>query len=163
MFIALLALCISGCTTSPPPAEPAGLAEPASASRQGQKWNLNANGVMMHGYDPVSYRGEAPTMGSADISVEWDGATWHFTSEENRQRFQEAPTDYAPSLGGYCTFGIVLEKKLDGDPLVYWMQDDALYLFLNEEVQQKFMQDISGNLEKVSAGWSRISALNGEG
>ncbi|MEA5471074.1 hypothetical protein VB714_19525, partial [Spirulina sp. 06S082] len=59
---------------------------------------------------------------------------------------------------GYCTFGVVLGKKFDGDPNVWSLYENKLYVFLNEEVKTKFFQDTKGNLEKVTATWPKISS-----
>jgi len=41
------------------------------------------------GYDPVSYftDGQAER-GSPDITAEWNGATWRFTSDAHRERYR---------------------------------------------------------------------------
>jgi hypothetical protein len=62
----------------------------------------------------------------------------------------------APSNGGYCTFGIVLKKKFDGDPQVWAIEDDQLYIFLHKEVRGKFLQDKKGNLQKVGSNWPYV-------
>ena len=51
---------------------------------------------------------------------------------------------------------MVLKKKFDGDPNVWHVKDDSLYVFLNDEVKQKFLADEKGNLEKVTANWPEI-------
>lgn len=55
------------------------------------------------GYDPVAYftLGQ-PTRGAADITHEWNGATWHFANAQHRDAFVAAPEKYAPAFGGYC-------------------------------------------------------------
>lgn len=119
--------------------------------------NLDEEGIALRGYDPVSYFTEAePIKGQKSYSVVWNNATWYFTSAENRDLFSQAPKKYAPANGGYCTFGIVLGKKFDGDPQVWSVIKSRLYVFLNEEVQSKFLQDSTGNLQKVTANWPVI-------
>ena len=155
-----------------PAAEPAPSADAdadadADAEAPGQdanhQWNLDADGVVMHGFDPVSYRAGEPVKGVTEHTHEWDGVTWHFASAENLATFKAAPEDYAPELGGYCTFGVVIEKKLDGDPKVYWVNDDKLYLFLNEEVRGKFAQDEPGNLAKTTENWPSLRDTDPQG
>lgn len=119
--------------------------------------NLDEEGIALRGYDPVSYFTEAePIKGQKTYSVVWNNATWYFTSAENRDLFSQTPKKYAPANGGYCTFGIVLGKKFDGDPRVWSVIKSRLYVFLNEEVQSKFLQDSTGNLQKVTANWPAI-------
>ena len=81
------------------------------------------------------------------------GARTIYTAEIEGGYFAEK---YAPKNGGYCTFGVVLKKKFDGDPNVWHVKDDSLYVFLNDEVKKKFLADEKGNLEKVTANWPEI-------
>lgn len=119
--------------------------------------NVDDKGQAMHGYDPVQYfeTGKAET-GKAEFSHTWENATWLFASAENRDKFAASPERFAPKNGGYCTFGVVLSKKFDGDPKVYLLEQDQLFLFLNEEVKEKFLQDKAGNLTKVGTNWPSI-------
>lgn len=131
--------------------------EAAQAVKDLFHMNLDEQGTALRGYDPVSYfTGDAPTKGQNEYSLTWNNATWHFATAENRDLFSQDPDKYAPANGGYCTFGIVLRKKFDGDPQVWSVIKSRLYVFLNEEVQQKFLQDSTGNLQKVSANWPII-------
>ncbi|MGJ8640622.1 MAG: YHS domain-containing (seleno)protein [Opitutaceae bacterium] len=119
--------------------------------------NVNESGLALHGYDPISYFGDTPPeMGNPEISFEWSGAKWNFVSEENLARFKEAPEKFVPANGGYCTFGIYLNKKFDGDPKVFMENEGAIYLFLNEEVKEKFNQDTENNLKAILGNWNTI-------
>lgn len=120
--------------------------------------NLDEQGRALRGYDPVSYFDHGqPRLGAPEYQFEWDGAVWSFENAENRDTFAAAPERYTPSNGGFCTFGIVLSKKFDGDPNVWTIYKNRLYVFLNEEVKDKFLQDKVGNLTKVKAIWPTIA------
>lgn len=120
--------------------------------------NLDERGRALRGYDPVAYftDGEA-VPGKSELSLEWNDATWYFANEANRDAFEQDAEKYAPANGGFCTFGVVLAKKFDGDPEVWSIRDDRLYVFLNEDVKVKFLQDTTGNLEKVATNWPVIA------
>lgn len=63
--------------------------------------------VAIRGYDTVAYFTEGRAVeGSATYSHRWLGATWHFASAENRDRFAEDPLRYAPQYGGHCADGV---------------------------------------------------------
>lgn len=72
---------------------------------------VDGSGYAVSGYDVVAYfdttqapPGElqpAPTPGRADITADWNGATWAFASEENRDRFLAGPAAYAPAYDGH--------------------------------------------------------------
>lgn len=119
--------------------------------------NVDEKGRALRGYDPITYfSDEGPIQGRQEFSFQWNDAEYYFASAENRDKFISNPEEYAPANGGYCTFGVVLAKKFDGDPEVWSVHNDRLHVFLNEEVQEKFLQDESGNLGRVSENWPII-------
>ena len=64
-------------------------------------------GVAIGGYDAVAYFTEGiPTPGREDISLQHDGATWRFSSDEHRRTFRADPSRYAPRYGGYCAYAV---------------------------------------------------------
>ncbi len=133
-------------------------AEPAPIVNMLQRpeLNLDERGRALRGYDPVAYFTEGKAiLGDEAIRETWDGADYMFATEANRAAFVEQPQRYLPAHGGFCTFGIVLEKKFDGDPEVWVLHDDELHVFLNQEVRGKFLSDES-NFARVEANWPRI-------
>ncbi|MGD1904450.1 MAG: YHS domain-containing (seleno)protein [Leptolyngbyaceae cyanobacterium] len=154
------ALLIGGCTSASD-----SVTEPTATSVETQEAqtasayhvNLDEKGRALRGHDPVAYftTGE-PVAGSQDFAFEWDDAEYFFASAENRDEFASNPEKYAPANGGYCTFGVVLAKKFDGDPQVWLIHNDRLHVFLNQDVKAQFLQDEPGNLAKVSENWPVI-------
>lgn len=125
--------------------------------------NVDEQGRALHGYDPVAYAIEGKAVaGNAMFRYTWRQAEWWFTSAESRDAFVVEPEKYAPAVGGYCTFGIVLGKKLDGDPKIWLREKEQLYVFLNSEVKAKFLQDQMGNLTKVQSNWPQIKSRSPE-
>jgi YHS domain-containing protein len=59
-------------------------------------------GVAIKGYDPVAYFtvGKA-VKGKPAHAIEWNEATWHFSSEKHRDMFAANPQKYAPNHGGF--------------------------------------------------------------
>ncbi|MBC3767190.1 YHS domain-containing (seleno)protein [Neptunicella marina] len=125
--------------------------------------NANANDVAIHGYDPVSYfTMQKPTMGKSMYSATYKGAIYQFSSEENRDRFRANPAAYAPQFGGFCAMGVALNKKFDVDPTAWYIKGDKLYLNLNKAVQQKWMEDVPGNLKTAYRNWNGIEAVSAD-
>lgn len=119
--------------------------------------NLDERGRALRGNDPVAYFSNGgPVAGNAEFTAQWNDAEYYFANAENRDAFISDPEKYAPANGGYCTFGVVLAKKFDGDPEVWSVHDDRLHVFLNQEVKDKFLQDESGNLDRVAENWPVI-------
>lgn len=123
-------------------------------------WNQNEMGFVLHGYDPISYHEGNPIVGVDEFSLVWQDVKWKFSSQEHLDRFKGNPGRYAPALGGFCTFGVIIDKRLDGDPEVWAMSDNKPHLFLNEEVKAKFLQD-ENNWERVSSKWTALPTSPG--
>jgi len=119
--------------------------------------NVDEAKLALRGYDPVSYfNAGGPTVGSAEFTAEHEGATYHFVSAANRDSFVADPAKYAPAYGGFCAMGAALGKKLDGDPTIWKVVNDRLYLNVNADAFRMWQQDIPGNLTKADATWPKI-------
>jgi len=119
--------------------------------------NLNAQGVALKGYDPVSYfLATEPLQGSPTLSERYGGATYLFANASNRGAFKANPAKYVPAFGGFCAMGVVLDKKLDIDPKLWRVVDGKLYLNVHKPAQTRWLEDIQGNIKKGDKNWSRI-------
>lgn len=80
------------------------------------------------GADPVAYFTESQAViGSAEFSHEWNGATWHFASAENRDLFSADPEKYAPQYGGHCAWDAAQGYVATIDPTAWSVVDGKLY------------------------------------
>lgn len=129
---------------------------------------VDGSGYALSGYDVVTYFDKeqstvgqpqpAPTPGKANITVEWNGATWAFASDENRERFLANPAAFAPAFDGHCAFGVAKGGKVPGDPQYWRIVDGKLYLNLQKSVQQMWLEDISGNIALARENWPDLEA-----
>ena len=72
-----------------------------------------SKGAAIKGYDPVAYFTiGAPTKGFKTITAEYNGATWQFSSEENKKLFIAHPEKYALQYGGYCAYALAVKGDL---------------------------------------------------
>ena len=85
-----------------------------------------------------------------------DGATYLFTNEANKKAFDDNPGKYLPAYGGYCAFGASVGKKFVGDPEVWRIVDGALYLNLDARIQEEWLKDVPGRIEKANSNWEKI-------
>lgn len=109
------------------------------------------------GYDLVSYHTEGkPVRGTGDNLVVVDGITYLFSNEENKKAFEKDPGKYLPAYGGYCAYGVSVNKKFVGDPEVWKIVDGTLYLNLNRDIQKTWKEDIPGNIVKSDQNWPNI-------
>ena len=111
----------------------------------------------LHGVDPVAFIEIGNRIaGSAEYTEVYDGVAYYFATEDNQDTFDDDPTDFLPENGGFCTFGVSVGKKFDGDPSYAAVVDSKLYVFLNESVFRAFNKDRSGTIRKAAANWPRI-------
>ncbi len=122
-----------------------------------QGLSITGKPLALHGYDPVAYFTlQTPTRGSDALTHVHRGATYRFVSEEHRKLFAANPERYLPQFGGYCAYGVTLGKKFDGDPNLWQVVDDRLYLNLNPEILALFNKDVPQNIRKAGKKWSGI-------
>ena len=112
-----------------------------------------------NGYDVVSYQSGEPVRGQTSITHFWNGVTWLFASEANRDAFAADPAAFAPQFDGYCAFAAALGYKAPGDPEVWAVVDGKLYLNVNAQAQSIWEQDIPGNITKAEENWPGLNAL----
>jgi YHS domain-containing protein len=119
--------------------------------------NANNNDLAIQGYDPVSYFTQsAPVKGNSEFSATYKNAIYHFTTEQNRNSFQQNPVKFAPQFGGFCAFGVTMDRKFDTDPLAYKIVDSKLYLNLNSKVQKRWLSNTSEFIQTADGNWGGI-------
>lgn len=111
----------------------------------------------LRGVDPVAFveRGTQAT-GDAGHAAVHDGVAYYFTSAANKAAFEKNPGHYVPQNGGFCTYGVAVGKKFDGDPRYAEVIDGKLYVFLNEAIFKKFQEDRAGTIAKAEGNWPKI-------
>lgn len=115
-------------------------------------------GVAVKGYDVVAYFDSgAPREGSGEFKHEWMGATWHFSSGRNRDRFAKDPNHYAPQYGGYCAYAVAHGATADIDPSAWKIHDGRLFLNKNKKIQGLWEKDVAGFIERADANWPGLS------
>ena len=111
----------------------------------------------VQGYDVVSYQtGKRPIRGNGNFVAVYDGATYQFSSTDNRKAFEKNPEKYIPAYGGYCAFGASVGKKFIGDPEVWRIVDGKLYLNLDTGIQSIWLKDVPGRIKTADANWRNI-------
>lgn len=111
----------------------------------------------LHGADPVALLDQGANVeGVAAQTATHDGVAYYFASDANRKTFEADPARYVVQNGGFCTFGVSVGKKFDGDPNFAAVVDGKLYVFLNEDIYQDFLKDQAGTIAKAAANWETI-------
>ena len=116
-----------------------------------------SSGVAIKGYDAVAYfTADEPMEGNAEHTYEWNDATWHFASTENRDLFAANPASYAPQFGGFCSFAVSKGFTADISPDAWHVVDDKLYVFADQNVRDDWVAGLGdGSLAKSEANWAK--------
>jgi hypothetical protein len=131
-----------------------------AALAAGPEVNATSTGLALRGIDPVTYFSDgAPKPGDFGITAVHEGAVYRFVSEDNKKKFEANPAAYAPQYGGYCAFAAALGKKFDGDPQVWKIVNDKLYLNVAPKVAEKWAADLDGNIKNADMKWPEIKAV----
>ncbi len=113
-----------------------------------------------HGVDLVALVNNGnPVEGFATHTATYDGASYYFTTAANLEAFEANPTAYLPQHGGFCSFGVSVGKKFDGDPDQYLIADGKLYLFLNADTRAAFLKDVAGTAKTADDQWANIQSI----
>ncbi|MEM7708095.1 MAG: YHS domain-containing (seleno)protein [Pseudomonadota bacterium] len=132
----------------------------AATASAGVETATDRNNVILAGHDAVAYFTEGrPVRGSADFTVEYDGAVYRFASAGNRSLFQANPEKYAPAYGGYCALGASFGKKFQVDGKAFEIVDGRLYVNKNRQAYNVWKKDIPGNIAKADANWPQIRTV----
>ena len=135
----------------------ASLLQPSAAQAADPVYTGTFSSLAVDGHDPVAYftMGK-PVEGSADYEYEWNGATWRFASQENLESFKADPEKYAPQYGGYCAWAVSQGYTASADPDAWKIVDGKLYLNYSKDVQQRWSEDIPGNIAKADGNWPKV-------
>lgn len=120
--------------------------------------NTDPNGLALKGYDAVAYFNQGKAIeGKKDFEHSWMGATWRFSTAENRDLFAKSPEKYAPQFGGYCAYGVTGGYLARTEPTAWKVVNGKLYLNYNSDIQKKWSEDIPGNIKKANEKWPAAS------
>jgi hypothetical protein len=116
-----------------------------------------ATGLALSGYDPVAYfiEGRA-TPGRGDLEYAFAGGVWRFRNEGNRAAFMTDPHVYMPRFGGYDPVGLARGVAVAGDPRLWFLAGERLYLFYSIEDQAAFVVDAERMIATADRKWPSI-------
>ncbi len=126
----------------------------SAKAKIGPKLNLDSNGVILKGYDPVAYfkQGKA-VKGKSSIRSTYNGAIYLFASESDKADFDKSPDKFAPQYGGFCAYSMSKHRARDIDPNVFFIYKGKLYVCTNESGLKVFKSDPDANVKKADDNW----------
>lgn len=159
-----IAIFLAGCQASSKPSTATTASASAVAPIDAKKSpdglepvNKVDGGLALKGYDPVAYFIEGKAVkGAAEFAYAWLGAEWHFSSAANRNAFMKEPEKYAPQFGGYCAWAVAHGYTANGDPMVWKVVDNKLYLNYNQQVKEKWEQDETNFIKQADDNFPRF-------
>jgi YHS domain-containing protein len=119
--------------------------------------NVDKDGVLVDGYDVVAYFTDGkPTMGSAEFSSTYGGATYRFASAEHKALFDADPAKYAPQFGGFCAYAVSRGGLRPIDPAIFHFVDGKLFLQHTKKAFDLFEKDEQGNTKRAYKNWPKL-------
>lgn len=131
-----------------------------SAAKRVAEFNLDKK-VAIQGYDPVAYFTQKKAVkGKTTIATIYEGVTYNFSSQANKDVFLKTPTNYEPQFGGWCAFAMgSAGEKVEIDPETFKIVDGKLYLFYNayfNNTLKSWNKDEAHLKAKAELNWKKI-------
>ncbi len=121
--------------------------------------NVTPDGVAIGGWDTVAYFTENRAVeGSPEFAHEWNGATWYFSTLENRELFAADAQAYAPQFGGWCAYALSQgQYAAEVEPGNAWtVRDGELFLNWDEGVRDRWMRNVDAGIATGHRNWERV-------
>lgn len=135
-----------------------------SAFAQSENKRLNyfnlENKIAIQGYDPVSYFKGKPLKGKKEISANFEGVIYNFSSVANKETFLKKPMSYEPQYGGWCAYAMGNSgEKVEIDPETFKIVEGKLYLFYNayfNNTLKSWNKDETNLKAKADSNWKKL-------
>jgi YHS domain-containing protein len=135
-----------------------GLAQ--TAVKRTKEFNLEKK-LALQGYDPVAYfTMKKAIKGKSSITSTFEGVTYYFSSQINKEVFGKNPTNYEPQYGGWCAYAMGAKgEKVEIDPETFKLVNGKLYLFYNayfNNTLTSWNKDEVNLNKKADANWKKV-------
>ena len=130
------------------------LAEKTAKPAPKARMDVDSNGVILKGYDPVAYftRHQA-VKGDPAIQTRFGGAIFYFVSEADKVAFSKNPSRYVPQYGGFCAYHLSKGQMKDSDPAAFFIYKGKLYVCSDADSAKEFRSNIDENIRKADDYW----------
>ena len=139
------------------------LAEKTAKPAPKARINVDSNGVILMGYDPVAYftRHQA-VKGNPAIQARFGGAIYYFASVADKVAFSKNPSRYVPQYGGFCAYHVTRGELKDCDPTAFLIYKGKLYVCATADTAKEFRSNIDENIRKADTNWVPLSRAVGQ-
>jgi hypothetical protein len=132
----------------------AGIALAAQAATTEQLVADRYTGLAIGGFDPVAYFTDAqPLVGQPGFEAAEAGAIWRFRNEGNRAFFLANPEIYSPQFGGYDPTDVARGVAVAGQPRLWLVAGQRLFLFGRTETRDAFAADPARFAREATQRW----------
>ncbi len=131
-----------------------------NASKRIKEFNLE-NKIAIQGYDPVAYFTQKKAVkGKSTFTSTYEGVTYNFSSQANKDLFLKKPTSYEPQYGGWCAFAMGdYGEKVEINPETFKIIDGKLYLYYNaffNNTLKSWNKDETNLKKKADSNWKKF-------
>jgi len=117
-------------------------------------WADPTTGFAIGGYDVVSYWSSAgPVLGTDDFEVQMGKTAWRFSNKGNFEEFRKYAGVYAPQFSGYGAFAVSQGKAPRGNPRIWMIADNRLYLFFSLKGKKMWLEKQQESIRKAIENW----------
>src|SRR6516225_8184638 len=134
------------------------LAEEAAKTAHKAKVNIDRQGVILKGYDPVAYFTlHRAIKGNASFQSKFGGATYEFASAADKAAFDKNPARYVPQYGAFCANYVKKGELRDIDPTVFFIYKSKLYVCSAGDEAKEFRSNIDTNIQSADSNWRQLT------
>ena len=115
------------------------------------------SGLAISGFDPVAYFTDgAPLPGKGAFEQVVAGTAWRFRNVGNEAAFVADPEVYMPRFGGHDPLGVARGVAVAGNPLLWLIVGERLYLFYTPEAREQFAGDPDKVIAAAELQWPMV-------
>jgi hypothetical protein len=116
-------------------------------------------GLAIDGIDPVAYFTDSqPLAGRPEFEYRHLGVIWRFRNDGNKVAFARSPEIYTPRYGGYDPVAVARGVAVAGNPLLWIVNGQRLYLFYSDAARAQFVANPEKIIADAEARWPAVSA-----
>jgi YHS domain-containing protein len=125
--------------------------------------NVDANGVILDGYDPVAFfTDNKPVKGDPGFQFSYENATYYFASQQHLDAFKTDPEKYKPQFGAWCAYAVSLGRVAPIDVNTFSIVNGRLVIQHNQRAVNGWNKDVQGNLALADKYWPKVADKKGK-
>lgn len=125
--------------------------------------NVDANGIIINGYDPVAFfTNNKPVKGDPSFKFNYEDATYYFASQQHLDLFKSNPEKYKPQFGAWCAYAVSLGRTAPIDVNTFSIVNGRLVIQHNQKAVRGWNEDVQGNLKLADKYWPSVTSNGGK-